>query len=130
MCIRLSLKDVEFYPIHRSFLASTDNTKLFISPEKVGTHCKDNEMLVSSVHDKKSQMYYKKLCDDNDDDENAKGMHFKRTFTFTGKGKVFNPYVTVSGLTERELPSNERLYRILVFPIPGISMERNRGQTF
>ena len=46
-------KDAEFYPIHRSFLASTDNTKLFISPEKVGTHCKDNEMLVSSVHDKK-----------------------------------------------------------------------------
>ena len=99
-------KDVGFYPIHRIFLASTDDTTLFISTRKLVHICKDNDMLFSSVHDKKSQMYYKKLCDDDDDDENAKGMHFKRTFTITGKGKVFNPYVTVSGLTERELPSN------------------------
>ena len=51
-------------------------------------------------------MYYNKSCDD-DDDENAKGMRVKLTFTFTGAGQVFNPYATVSGLTERDLPSNE-----------------------
>ena len=51
-------------------------------------------MLVSSVHDIKTQMYCNKPCDD-DDDENAKGMRVKITFTFTGEGKVFNPYVTV-----------------------------------
>ena len=45
-------------------------------------------------------MYYKKLCDD-DDDENAKVMSVKITFTFTGEGKEFNKYVTVSVLTER-----------------------------
>ena len=48
-------------------------------------------------------MYYKKPCDD-DDDENAKGMFVKLTFTFTSEGHVFNMYVTVSGLTEIELP--------------------------
>ena len=47
-------------------------------------------MLVSSVNYNKTQMYYKKSCDD--DDENAKGMRVKLTFTFTGAGKVFNPY--------------------------------------
>ena len=50
-------------------------------------------------------MYCKKPCGD-DDYENSKGMRVKITFTFTGEGKVFNPYVTVSGFTEREIPSN------------------------
>ena len=90
-------KYVNFYPMHRSFLASTYDTTLLISPGKISTHFKDNEVLVSSVHDNKTQMYYKKSCDD--DDENAKGMRVKLTFTFTCSGKVFNPYVTVSGLT-------------------------------
>ena len=98
-------KDVDFYPIHRSLLASTVDTTLFTSPGKIVTHYKDNEMLVSSVHDNKNLMYYKKSCGD-DDDENSKGMRVKLTFTFTftGEGKVFNTYVTVSGLTEKELP--------------------------
>ena len=62
-------------------------------------------MLVSSFHDNKTQMYYKKSCD-YEDDENAKGMRVKLEFNFNGEGKVFNPYVTVSGLTEIEIPSN------------------------
>ena len=44
-------KDVDFYPIQRSFLASTDDTSLLIIPRKISTHCKDNEMIFSSVHD-------------------------------------------------------------------------------
>ena len=48
-------------------------TQHFSSVLKNSTHCKDNEMLVSLVHDNKTQMYYKKSCDD-DDDKNAKGM--------------------------------------------------------
>ena len=46
-------KDVDFGPIHRILLASTYDTTFFISPGKIGTHFKDNGMLVSSVHDKK-----------------------------------------------------------------------------
>ena len=110
-------------------LSSTDGTELFISTGKISTHCKDNEILVSSVHDNKTQTYYKKLCDDDDDDENTREMHFKLAFTFTGEVQVFNPYVEVSGFTERELPSNERPSGILVVPIPAISMERNRDPT-
>ena len=53
-------KDVEFYPIHRSFLASTDDTTLFISPGRISKYCKNNERLVSSVHDNKTKMDYKK----------------------------------------------------------------------
>ena len=94
----------------------------------MGTHCKDNEMLVSSVHDNKTQIYYNKSCDD-DNYENVKGMCVKLTFTFTGEGQVFNPYVTVSGLTERKLPSNECPSGILVLTIPGLSMERNSYPT-
>ena len=75
-------KDVDFYPIHGSLLASTDDTTLFISPGKISIHSKDNEMLVYSVHNKKTQIYYKKSCDD--DDENSKGMCVKLTFAFTG----------------------------------------------
>ena len=47
-------------------------------------------------------------------------MRVKITFTFTGEGKVFNPYVTVPDLL---------LSRILVVTIPGISMKRNRDPT-
>ena len=87
-------KDVDFFRIRRSLLASTDDTTLFISPGKIVTHCKDNEMLVSSVHDNKTLMYYSKSCDD-DDDENVKGMFVKLTFNLTGEVQVFNPCVTV-----------------------------------
>ena len=62
-------KDFEFYTIHRSLLASTYETALSISPGKISTYCKDNEMLVSSVHDNKTQMYYKKSCDDDNENE-------------------------------------------------------------
>ena len=87
-------KDVDFYPINRSLLARTDDKTLLISPGRISTHWKDNEMIVSSVHDNNTQMYYKKSCDDYDD-ENAKGMRVKLTFNFTGEGQVFNLYVTV-----------------------------------
>ena len=121
-------KDADFYPIHWSFIASTDGTTLFISTGKISTNSKENYMLVSSVHDNKNKTYYKKSCDN--DDENSKVMRVKITFTFTGEGQVFNTYVTVSGLTERELPSNECPSGIIVVPVPVISMERNRDPTF
>ena len=57
-------------------------------------------------------------------------MRVKLTFTFTGAGQVFNPYVTLSGFTERDLLSNGCPSVIIVVPIPGISMERNRDSTF
>ena len=60
-------KDVDFNPFRSSFLGSTDYTTLFIDPGKIVRHCKDKEMLVSSVHDNKTQMYYKKLRGDDDD---------------------------------------------------------------
>ena len=85
-------------------------------------------MLVSSVHDNKTQIYYKKSCDD--DDENSKEMRVKLTFTFTGAVNMCNPCVKVSVLTEREIPSNECPSEILVVPIPGLSMEMNRDPTF
>ena len=85
-------------------------------------------MLVLLVHDNKTQMHYKKSCDD-DDDENSKEMCVKINVTFTGKGQVFNPYVTVSGFIKRELPSDEFPSGILDVPIPVISMERNRYTT-
>ena len=34
-------KDVDFYPVNSSFLASTDETTFFISPGKISTHSKD-----------------------------------------------------------------------------------------
>ena len=92
-------KDVDFYNIHRSLLVSTDDTTLLISPGIISTHSKYHEMIVSSLHDNKNKTYYKKSCDN--DDENSKGMRVKLTCTFTGVGKVFNLYVTVSGLKER-----------------------------
>ena len=91
-------KDTYFYPIPRSLLPSTDDTTSFIIPVNTGTHCKDNEMLFSSVHDKKTQIYYNKSCYDNDD-KHAKVMHVKLNFTFIGEVQLFNPYITVSGMT-------------------------------
>ena len=96
-------KTVEFYPIHRSLLASTDDTTLFISPGKLNPKPKEEMTLVSAIRDNKTQMNYKRSS--KDDEENAKGMCVKLTFTFIGCGQMLNPYVTVAGLTERELPS-------------------------
>ena len=67
-------------------------------------------MLVSSVHDNKTQMYYNKSCDDDDDDKNAQEMRVKITFTFTGEGQVFNPYVTLSVL-------QKEIYHQMNFPL-------------
>ena len=88
-------KDVDFYPIHRSLVASTDDTTFSISPGGNSTHCKDNEMLVSSVHDNKTQTYYKKSCDD-DDDENARVMRVEITFIFTGEVLQYTMYLSTA----------------------------------
>ena len=42
---------------------------------------------------------------------------------------MFKTYVTVSNLTQIELPPNEYTSGIIVVPIPGISMERSRDPT-
>eukprot|EP00957_Ditylum_brightwellii_P028084 2120003-Ditylum_brightwellii.AAC.1 len=44
---------------------------------------------------------------DEDTQQTAKGMRVKLTFTFSGAGQIFTPYVTVTGLTEMELPKDE-----------------------
>eukprot|EP00957_Ditylum_brightwellii_P008178 619111-Ditylum_brightwellii.AAC.1 len=56
-------------------------------------------------------MHYK-VTDENLD-QNAKGMRFKLTLTFTGGDQMFNPYITVSGLCEQELPKEQCPFGIL-----------------
>ena len=117
--------DKEIYPMYSTLLSSTDDTTLFVSPGRIDDKKKrDNEVLVSNEHDNSTQMYYKQS--DENLDKNAKGMRVKLTFTFTGGGQMFNPYVTVSGLSERELPQKNCPSGILTVPIPGLCMECNR----
>ena len=79
-------KDVDFYPIYLSLISRTDYTKFFISSGNISTQCKYNEMLVYSVHDNRTQMYYNKSCDD-DDDANAKKCVSKLPLTLLVKDK-------------------------------------------
>eukprot|EP00957_Ditylum_brightwellii_P093903 7150784-Ditylum_brightwellii.AAC.1 len=78
--------DKEFYPVHRSL-------------------SKNDDFLYSKLHDKKAQMLYESC--DGDTQETAKGMRVKLTFTLSGAGQVFAPYVTVTGLAERELSKDK-----------------------
>eukprot|EP00957_Ditylum_brightwellii_P201901 15327730-Ditylum_brightwellii.AAC.1 len=69
-------------------------------------------------------MYYQKV--EEELEEYAKGMRVKLTFCFTGAGQTLAPYVTVSGLTERELLCSVCPSGIHVIKIPGLAMERAR----
>eukprot|EP00957_Ditylum_brightwellii_P045691 3467171-Ditylum_brightwellii.AAC.1 len=120
-------EDKEFYPVHRSLLFSSDNTTLFISPGKFKIDPKNNEFLYSNLHDKKTQMLYES-CDE-DTQQIAKGIKVKLTYTFSGAGQTFTPYIIVTGLTERELPKDECPSGIFKVPMPGLCMEWNHDPT-
>eukprot|EP00957_Ditylum_brightwellii_P200301 15270182-Ditylum_brightwellii.AAC.1 len=60
---------------------------------------------------------------DEDTQETSKGIRVKLTYTFSRAGQMFIPNVTVTGLTEKELPKDKCPSDIFVVPTPGLSME-------
>ena len=119
-------KKIDIFPVHRSLLSSTDDTILFVCPTSIARKPKNEKLLVSARHDPKTQMYYQKQPKNSD--ESARGMRVKLTFTFLGNGLMMPIYVTAAGFTERDIPRSSCPSGILVIPIPGLCMERNRDR--
>ena len=117
-------KSKPFYPVYRSLISSSDETTCFVSPSKIEKESKnDEDVIASDEHNNSTQMYCK--LQSGTPDSKAKGMRVKLTFTFVGHGKMLDAYITVAGLTERELPKSTCPDGILIVPIPGLCMERH-----
>ena len=111
--------DVEIYPVHKQLIFNSDDVVLYISPSKTTSRWKKEEYIVSAAHDDSSNMAY--TIDRN---PHITGMRVRLTFTFSGCELIAPLYVTVSGLSGKELSWEECPEGILKVPIEGFCIEK------
>ncbi len=100
------------YPVEPYMLYSTDDTTEYIFK---GTKKKFIPYVLttkSSISKRRTSAVYK--CEDK---KSMNGMRVKLTFTFSGVGTCFPFVCTVTGLTEREMPTGKNF---IVVKVPGM----------
>jgi hypothetical protein len=100
------------YPVKPYMLYSTDNTTeyIFEGTKKVFTPY----VLTTKTSISKQGTSAVNKCEDN---ESMHGMRVKLTFIFSGVGTCFPLVCTVTGLTEREMPTGKEF---IVLEVPGM----------
>jgi hypothetical protein len=98
----LGTKDI--YPIQPSLITSTNDTVLFVHKEKFNKkHNTGNKSLISTLIDRKVHNVYTTATQSS----RKPGMRVRLTTTISAGGQVANIYVTVHGLSSKELPIQE-----------------------
>ena len=115
-------KTQDVYPILPSMLKSTDDTTIFAHKGKVDKIEKSGAKkgIVSVDLNRRFQNLY------NTDTGNKKvnGMRFRLTTTINAAGQLSRIYVTIKGLSEKELPIKENDDGVLVKKVPGFALSR------
>jgi len=106
------------YTIHPSLINNTDDTKMYTCKTAMGRgQAKGNYVFTAHQSSLKVQQNSPKVRDDAP--VVANGVSVKPTFTLSAGGFVAPFYVTVYGLTERELPREKTPSGIRIVPIEG-----------
>ena len=113
------------YPILPSLLTSTDDTTLFVHKHKKDKERKDGKTYIAPVnHEKK----FKNLFETSTEGKKTEGMRVRLTTTISGSGQVSAIYVTIKGLTQKEIPIREgdeaSKAGIIIKEIPGLCLSR------
>ena len=102
-------------PVLPALITSTDDTTVFVfkgsSKEPEGWYLVENE------RDGKDQSNF---SNDDGGTDNKNGLRVRLTFTMNGVGMMAAPFVTVTGLTERELPRETCPSGVFIISIPGL----------
>eukprot|EP00985_Skeletonema_marinoi_P025838 scaffold19360_cov223-Skeletonema_marinoi.AAC.1 len=106
-----ALGGVSVYPVKPEYIYSTDDTTCYIFEGKVNG--KDKWTLVSNDSIRKSGTKAVYRVEDN---KMMNGMRVKLTFTFSAAGMCAPLFVTVSGLSEDEMPNKPFLH----MRVPGL----------
>ncbi len=100
------------YPVQPWLLYSTDDTTEYIYDGTKKAYVPYVLTTGTSISKRRTHAVYK--CED---DKSMSGMHVKLTFTFSAMGTCFPLVCTVTGLTEREMPTGKEFIHVKV---PGL----------
>ena len=101
-------------PVCPELIISTDDTTEFIFEGTKNVAPKFVLATKSTIQKRGTNAIYRP-----EDSKATNGMHVKLTFSFTAEGNSFPIAVTVSGLTEKEMPPGENFIHV---KIPGMSV--------
>ena len=107
--------DVPIFPVHPALLLSTDDSTLFVFRGKVK---KDSGWYLHEAGRNTSVL--STYSTDVGGSSNLNGLRVRLTHTMSGLGIMAPLYITVYGLTERELSPQEYPTGILVVRVPGL----------
>ena len=103
------------YSVQPGLVTSTDDTTVFVF--KGATKELEGWYLIDRSHDRKSQSSY---SNDKGGTDNKNGLRVRLTFTMNGVGMMAAPFITVTGITERELPRSSCPSGVYIMSIPGL----------
>ena len=89
------------YNVLPGLITSTDDTTVFVF--KGETQELEGWYLVDKNHDNSKQSYF---SNDTGGTDNKNRLRVRLTFTLNGVGMMAAPFITVKGITEKELPRN------------------------
>ena len=103
------------YNVLPGLITSTDDTTVFVF--KGETQELEGWYLVDKNHDNSKQSYF---SNDTGGTDNKNGLRVRLTFTLNGVGMMAAPFITVTGITEKELPRNTCPSGVYILSIPGL----------
>ena len=110
--VRKAYDDLPIRPVKPQYLYSTDDTICYVFEGKGEKELPFRLVSSLSLENAGTRSRYKK-----DDSKAMNGLRVKFTFTFFGAGTSAPTYISICGLTEREMPEDE----CIVLEIEGLS---------
>ena len=113
--VSIANNNAPIYNVLPGLITSTDDTTVFVF--KGAMKELEGWYLIDKNHDQSKQSSY---SNDKGGTDNKNGLRVRFTFTINGVGMLAAPFITVTGITEKELPRTTCPSGVYILSIPGL----------